>query len=88
MHNFTPTNVGVFWVKMCEWVTFSILQDFTHANVVALTIDSQFQASFLKRKDSNSNAFPSFLLEKVGGKYDSPPKTVCDIPVKASFAKS
>ena len=29
-------------VKMCEWVTFSILQDFTHANVVALTIDSQF----------------------------------------------
>ena len=42
MHNFTPTNVGVFWVKMCEWVTFSILQDFTHADVVALTIDSQF----------------------------------------------
>ena len=28
MHNFTPTNVGIFWVKMCKMKAFCILQHF------------------------------------------------------------
>ena len=44
MHNFTPTDVGFFLCvcvcvcvsKCVKWVPFSILEDFTHANVVTL----------------------------------------------------
>ena len=38
MHNFTPTDVCFFRSKCVKWVTFSILQDFTYADVVAFTM--------------------------------------------------
>ena len=38
MHNFTPTDVGVFLGSKCvKWVHFSILEDYTHADGVSLT---------------------------------------------------
>ena len=36
MHIFTPTNVGVFLVKMCKMNDFCILQDFAPTDVNAL----------------------------------------------------
>ena len=36
MHIFTPTYVGVFWVKMCKMKGF-FLQDFASIDVNALT---------------------------------------------------
>ena len=39
MHNFTPTNVGVFfWSKCVKWRVFCILQDFASTNVDVLTV--------------------------------------------------
>ena len=35
---FTPTDVGVFLLKMCKLVPFSILEDFTWADGDALTM--------------------------------------------------
>ena len=43
MHNFTPTDVGVFLVKMCKmkgffFFFFGILQDFASTDVDALSL--------------------------------------------------
>ena len=37
MHNFTPIDMGVFFLSKCvKWHTFSILQDYATTDVVAL----------------------------------------------------
>ena len=39
MHNFTPTDVGVFFCSKCvKRATYSILQDFTHTDANALRV--------------------------------------------------
>ena len=39
MHNFTSTNMGVFFLlKMCKLTAFCILHNFTTSNAVALSL--------------------------------------------------
>ena len=37
MHNFTPTDVDVFLIKMCKISTFSILHNFASIDAIALS---------------------------------------------------
>ena len=42
MHNFTPTNVGVFWSKCVKSLTFCILQDYATIDMGALIREKNY----------------------------------------------